>query len=79
MYFTHNEAVKDADNNGHVDDTAGDDDSSMNSSVDDNSIAAAAVVVGFDDVGIGFVTTAAHVDATAASSLPSSLVLFLLF
>ena len=78
MYFTHNEAVKDADNNGHVDDTAGDDDSSMNSSVDDNSIAAAAVVVGFDDVRIGFTTAAAHVDATAASS-PSSLVLFLLF
>ena len=66
------------DNNGHVDDIAAAADSSMNSSVDDNSIDAAVIVVGFDDVGIGFVTTAAHVDATAASS-PSSLVLFLLF
>ena len=79
MYFTHNEAVKDVDNNGHVNDIAAAADSSMNSSVDDNSIDAAVIVVGFDDVGIGFVTTAAHVDATAASSLPSSLVLFLLF
>ena len=66
------------DNNGHVDDIAAAADSSMNSSVDDNSIDAAVIVVGFDDVGIGFVTTAAHVDATAAS-LPASLVLFLLF
>ena len=78
MYFTHNEAVKDVDNNGHVNDIAAAADSSMNSSVDDNSIDAAVIVVGFDDVRIGFTTAAAHVDATAASS-PSSLVLFLLF